>query len=81
LLDEPCAGLSAAETQQVIDVVRWAGQRLEARIVIIEHDMALVKELADHVFVLHQGTLLASGSVAEVRANPAVQAVYVGGTK
>jgi branched-chain amino acid transport system permease protein len=81
LLDEPCAGLSSAETQQVIDVVRWAGQRLGARIVIIEHDMALVKELADHVFVLHQGALLASGSVAEVRADPAVQAVYVGGTK
>jgi ABC-type branched-subunit amino acid transport system permease subunit/ABC-type uncharacterized transport system ATPase subunit len=81
LLDEPCAGLSAAETRQVIDVVRWAGQRLDARIVIIEHDMALVKELADHVFVLHQGTLLAAGSVAEVSANPAVQAVYVGGTK
>jgi branched-chain amino acid transport system permease protein len=81
LLDEPCAGLSHAETRQVIDVVRWAGERLGARIVIIEHDMALVKELADHVFVLHQGALLAAGSVDEVRANPAVQAVYVGGTK
>ncbi|MGE5147154.1 MAG: ABC transporter permease subunit [Candidatus Eiseniibacteriota bacterium] len=81
LLDEPCAGLSHAETRQVIDVVRWAGQRLDSRIVIIEHDMALVKELADHVFVLHQGTLLAAGSVDDVRANPAVQAVYVGGTK
>jgi branched-chain amino acid transport system permease protein len=81
LLDEPCAGLSAAETRQVIDVVRWAGERLGARIVIIEHDMALVQELADHVFVLHQGALLASGSVAQVRADPAVQAVYAGGTK
>jgi branched-chain amino acid transport system permease protein len=81
LLDEPCAGLSHAETRQVIDVVRWAGERLGARVVIIEHDMALVKELADHVFVLHQGTLLAAGSVEAVRANPAVQAVYIGGTK
>src|SRR6185295_11688730 len=63
LLDEPCAGLSPEETHSVIDVIRWAKQRLTVAIVIIEHDMSLVKELADHVLVLHQGRLLASGSI------------------
>ena len=43
--------------------------------------MSLVKELAETVFVLHNGTLLAQGSVADIQANPAVQAVYVGGQK
>lgn len=81
LLDEPCAGLSAEETASVIEVIRWAGRRLGAAIVVIEHDMSLVKELAETVFVLHNGTLLAQGSVAEIQANPAVQAVYVGGQK
>jgi branched-chain amino acid transport system permease protein len=81
LLDEPCAGLSPEETHAVIGVIRWARQRLGLAIVIIEHDMSLVKELADHVLVLHQGRLLASGSIAEVQANPAVRAVYAGGTK
>jgi len=81
LLDEPCAGLSPAETRAVIEVIRWAKSRLAAAIVIIEHDMSLVKELADHVLVLHQGRLLAAGNVAEVQANPAVRAVYAGGTK
>ena len=81
LLDEPCAGLSPEETHGVIDVIRWARQRLGLAIVIIEHDMSLVKELADHVLVLHQGRLLASGSIEAVQADPAVRAVYAGGTK
>jgi branched-chain amino acid transport system permease protein len=81
LLDEPCAGLSPAETREVIDVIRWARVRLGVAVVIIEHDMSLVKELADHVIVLHQGRLLAAGGIAAVQADPAVRAVYAGGTK
>jgi branched-chain amino acid transport system permease protein len=81
LLDEPCAGLSPEETRQVIDVIRWAKARLDLAVIIIEHDMSLVKELADHVLVLHQGRLLAAGSIATVQADPAVRAVYAGGTK
>jgi branched-chain amino acid transport system permease protein len=81
LLDEPCAGLSPEETASVIDVIRWAGRKLQIAIVVIEHDMSLVKELAETVYVLHNGTLLAQGDIAAIRANPAVQAVYVGGEK
>jgi branched-chain amino acid transport system permease protein len=81
LLDEPCAGLSPQETAAVIDVIRWASTRRGATIVVIEHDMALVRTLADHVFVLHNGRLLAEGSVAAVQADPAVQAIYVGAEK
>lgn len=81
LLDEPCAGLSPEETAAVIGIVRWAAQRLGGAIIIIEHDMSLVKELAEVVYVLHNGTLLAKGSVAAIQADPAVRAVYVGGEK
>ena len=81
LLDEPCAGLSPQETAQVIDVIRWASARRGATIVVIEHDMSLVRELADHVFVLHNGSLLAEGSVAEIKGNAAVKAIYVGAEK
>jgi branched-chain amino acid transport system permease protein len=81
LLDEPSAGLSPAETREVIDAIRWATERLGASTIVIEHDMAFVRELADHVFVLHQGSLLAEGDVEAIRTNKAVQAVYVGGTK
>src|SRR5262249_11260258 len=47
LLDEPCAGLSADETAQVMGVIRWARDTLDMSVVIIEHDMAVVKQLAE----------------------------------
>ncbi len=78
LLDEPSAGLSQAETREVIEAIRWVGGRLDACTVIVEHDMTFVRELADRVFVLHQGRLLASGTVAEIQADERVRAVYVG---
>jgi len=81
LLDEPCAGLSPEETAAVIGIVRWAAERLGGAIIVIEHDMSLVKELAQVVYVLHNGTLLAKGSVAAIQADPAVRAVYVGSEK
>jgi len=48
---------------------------------VIEHDMSLVRELADHVFVLHNGSLLAEGTVSEIQGNVAVKAIYVGAEK
>jgi len=81
LLDEPCAGLSPEETAAVMEIVRWAAQRLGGAIIVIEHDMGLVKKLAQVVYVLHNGALLAKGSVAAIQADPSVRAVYVGGEK
>ena len=78
LLDEPSAGLSRAETREVIEAIRWVTGRLDACTVIVEHDMTFVRELADRIFVLHQGRLLASGTVAEIQADERVRAVYVG---
>ena len=78
LLDEPSAGLSQTETQEVIEAIRWVGGRLNACTVIVEHDMTFVRELADRIFVLHQGRLLASGTVADIQADDRVRAVYVG---
>ena len=81
LLDEPCAGLSPEETTSVIDLIRWAGRKLQIAIVVIEHDMTLVKELAETIYVLHNGALLAQGDIDAIRANADVRAVYVGGEK
>jgi branched-chain amino acid transport system permease protein len=81
LLDEPCAGLSHEETAAVIAAIQWARQYLNFKIIIIEHDMELVRRLADRVVVLHQGRFLAEGNIAQVQANPEVRAVYVGGTR
>jgi branched-chain amino acid transport system permease protein len=81
LLDEPCAGLSPAETRRMIDAIKVAARRLDAAALVIEHDMSAVAVIAGHVYVLHQGRLLAEGSLAEVQGDARVRAVYAGGSK
>ncbi|MGE0314124.1 MAG: ATP-binding cassette domain-containing protein [Lautropia sp.] len=81
LLDEPCAGLSPAETRRMIQVIQLAVQRLGAGALLIEHDLSAVAALDGEVYVLHQGSLLAQGSLAHVRADPDVRAVYAGAGK
>ncbi|MCH9844411.1 MAG: ATP-binding cassette domain-containing protein, partial [Alphaproteobacteria bacterium] len=66
LLDEPCAGLSPQETKQIIALIDYAATKIGCRILIIEHDMGLVKKLSDHIYVLHNGTLLMQGNYKEV---------------
>ncbi|MEM6464401.1 MAG: ATP-binding cassette domain-containing protein [Pseudomonadota bacterium] len=81
LLDEPCAGLSTAETADMIAAIADTNRHLGSTAIIIEHDMRVVEGLSNHVIVMHQGRLLANGSIDEIRANEDVQAVYSGGTK
>ena len=81
LLDEPCAGLSPAETHQMVQVIQEAIGALDASALIIEHDISAVATFGGTVFVLHQGRLLAQGTLAEIQADPQVQAVYAGGRK
>lgn len=81
LLDEPCAGLSASETNHMIEAIAALAERTGATFIIIEHDMQVVERLSDHVLVMHQGSLLANGTMAKIRADKAVQRVYSGGTK
>jgi len=81
LLDEPCAGLSSAETESMINAIATSAKATGATFVIIEHDMQVVEKLSDHVIVLHQGQLLANGSLGEIRKNEMVKQIYSGGTK
>lgn len=81
LLDEPCAGLSPSETKLMTDVLRKFQDINQGLVMLIEHDMSIVRELADHVVVMHQGAVLAEGSYDVIRTNPEVKAVYAGGTK
>jgi branched-chain amino acid transport system permease protein len=81
LLDEPCAGLSRQETARQTDLIASSVRALGATALIVEHDMAAVEALAARVHVLHQGRLLASGTMAQIQADDAVRAVYAGGRK
>jgi len=74
-LDEPTAGMSAAETHETMDLVRRIATDLT--ILIVEHDMQVVMELAQRITVLHHGEILAEGTPAEIQQNPTVQDVYL----
>lgn len=76
LLDEPAAGMTDAETDYTAELFRsLAGKH---SLMVVEHDMGFVETIADHVTVLHQGQVLAEGSLLEVQANEQVIDVYLG---
>jgi branched-chain amino acid transport system ATP-binding protein len=74
-LDEPTAGMSAAETHDTMALVRSISENLT--ILIVEHDMQVVMELAQRITVLHYGEILAEGTPAEIQQNPRVLEVYL----
>ncbi len=76
LLDEPLAGMGPEESAQMVVLIQRL--RAETAILLIEHDMDAVFQLADRISVLDYGRLLASGDVAYIRDHPEVQAVYLG---
>ncbi|MCK0117922.1 urea ABC transporter ATP-binding protein [Isoptericola sp. CG 20/1183] len=76
LLDEPVAGMTHAEREATGELLRRIGsQRV---VVVVEHDMDFLRSFADSVTVMHQGQVLAEGTVAEVQNDPAVVEVYLG---
>jgi branched-chain amino acid transport system ATP-binding protein len=76
LLDEPVAGMGAEETQRMIAFLGTL--RGGKTIILVEHDMDAVFSLADRVSVLVYGCIIATGSPAEIRANPEVRRAYLG---
>jgi branched-chain amino acid transport system ATP-binding protein len=74
-LDEPTAGMSAAETNDTMELVKRIGKNLT--IMIVEHDMQVVMALANRITVLHYGEVLAEGTPAEIQQNPRVLEVYL----
>jgi branched-chain amino acid transport system ATP-binding protein len=74
-LDEPTAGMSAAETHETMQLVKRIGENLT--ILIVEHDMEVVMELADRITVLHYGAILAEGTPEEIQEDPKVLEVYL----
>jgi branched-chain amino acid transport system ATP-binding protein len=76
LLDEPTAGMSRSETAHVVELVRRVTEG--KTLVMVEHDMGVVFNLADRISVLVYGEVIATGTPEEIRANAAVQEAYLG---
>lgn len=78
LLDEPSAGLDPRETAALGEIVRRARDAEDLSVLLVEHDMTLVQSLAEHVFVLDFGEIIAQGTPEQVRRNPIVLERYLG---
>jgi branched-chain amino acid transport system ATP-binding protein len=77
LMDEPAAGLSEAEVPRFATAVRTVQQR-GAGVLLVDHNVALVLEVCERIYVLDQGTTLAEGTPQEIRADLGVAAAYLG---
>ena len=78
MFDEPTAGMSVDEVPVILDLIRALKARRDATILLVEHKMDVVRELADRIIVLHNGALVADGEPAAVIASPVVQQAYLG---
>ncbi|KFC70059.1 ABC-type branched-chain amino acid transport system, ATPase component precursor [Bosea sp. LC85] len=76
LLDEPLAGLAAAERERVGNLIKSISTDLP--VLLVEHDIDRVFQIADHVTVMNEGSVLVDGSVEDARSSPKVQEVYIG---
>jgi len=78
LLDEPAAGLSAAERRDFARLIRFLRDELGKTIVVVEHDLALVWRVADRITVLDAGVVVAEGAPAEIASDARVRALFTG---
>jgi len=78
MFDEPTAGMSHDEAPVILDLIRNLKRDRSKTILLVEHKMDVVRELADRIIVLHNGALVADGDPAQVIASPIVQQAYLG---
>ena len=78
MFDEPTAGMSVDDVPVILDLIRGLKAQRDKTILLVEHKMDVVRELADRIIVLHNGQLVADGDPAEVIASPIDQQAYLG---
>ena len=78
-LDEPAAGMNPQETAELTQLIRKIKEEFNITIMLIEHDMSLVMEVTERIYVMEYGRLIAHGTPAEIRSNKRVIEAYLGG--
>lgn len=78
LLDEPAAGMNPNETKELTELIRWVRDHFEIAILLIEHDMKLVMEVCERIYVVDYGKQIAHGVPSEIQNNPKVVEAYLG---
>ena len=78
LLDEPAAGMNPQETQELMQMIKWIKNEFDLTILLIEHDMHLVMNVCERIYVLEYGNVIAQGTPEEIKNNPRVIEAYLG---
>ncbi len=78
LLDEPAAGMTSGDIEQLIQLVKWIREKFKLTIWLIEHQMKVVMALCEKIDVLDFGEIIAEGTPSEIRKNPRVIKAYLG---
>lgn len=78
-LDEPAAGMNPNETANLTELIRQIQKDFDITVVLIEHDMSLVMNVCERIYVLEYGKMIAHGTPSEIQSNPAVIKAYLGG--
>lgn len=78
LLDEPAAGMNPQETEDLMNTIRFVRDQFNIAILLIEHDMSLVMNICERIYVLNYGTLLAKGSPDDIKNDEKVIKAYLG---
>ena len=78
LLDEPAAGMDAAATKALLQLIDEVRHRYKLAVIVVEHDMDLIMNLCERIQVLAHGERIFEGAPAEVQAHPRVREVYLG---
>ena len=78
MFDEPTAGMSVDEVPVILELIRKLKASGDKTVLLVEHKLDVVRELADRIIVLHNGALVADGAPADVMASAVVQQAYLG---